>query len=135
VSAGVIALALLALPACGDGAGAPIAEPPPAVRERLLDIADQAAKSNGGQATRVEAAETTRAAANELIGAGVTGPEAVWVQVDAGSGEEFRGIRGGAKGRYLYLVLRQADYVYTDGGMGPIRNDLSRLGDVALLRG
>lgn len=55
------------------------------------------------------------------------------LQVDAGPGQEFRGIRAG-RGRYLYIVMREADYGYTDGGLGSVRTNLSKLGTVLVLR-
>lgn len=128
-----VALVLSLVAACGSGDGS--ASPDGEVRERLLSLADRAAEQNGGRVARVEVVESTRAAANQAIGAGVSGDEAVWVmQIEGEPGDPFLGIRSGKPGRYIFSVLRQSDYVNTDGGMSQQPTDLSQLGEVTVLR-
>ena len=50
-----------------------------------------------------------------------------------GAGSGPRGAAA-AKGDYVTMVLRAADFERTDGGLGPRATDLAALGDVQVLR-
>ena len=122
--------------ACGSHAGS-VRD---ATTERLLAVADQAAKRDGGEAKRVEAVRTTRGTAADLTGhSNQNQGEDVWVvQV---SGDHFRcdlcSHPYGATaptGDYITIVLRASDFEGTDGGLGP-KTDLSAFGEVRVLRG
>jgi hypothetical protein len=136
------ALAVLLSPsACGSQTASPAANGDDATRTRLLAAADTAAKSNGGEAKRVEGVETTRGKAADLTGhSNLDQSEDIWVvQV---SGDHYIcgacSMPPGAtapKGDYITMVLRASDFESTDGGLGPHSTDLAALGDVQGLRG
>jgi hypothetical protein len=136
VVAAVVALIFL-VAACGSGNGKAEASP---AGERLLAAADAAAKSNGGEARRVEVVKTTRGEAADFTGRGTQAQaEEVWVvQV---SGDDYTcdlcSRPPGAsspKGRFITLVLRASDYEGTDFGMSPTATDLAKFGEVEVLR-
>jgi hypothetical protein len=133
-----VALALLA-PACGSGSTTRFAEGDQ-VRERLLAAADAAAEANDGEARQVEAVKTTRGIAADVTGhSNQAQDEEVWVVQVSGDAYTCKFCSGppGAKtptGRYLTLVLRASDFEGTGSGIGPNGSDLSRFGDVEVLR-
>jgi hypothetical protein len=113
--------------------------PDESVRHRLLAAADHAAAASNGNAGRVEAVESTRSKANELL-SGATGmsDEDVWVvQVEGVFVCTVCHHPPGAAaptGHFITMVLRQSDFESTDSGIGPQKSDLSKLGDVTVLR-
>jgi hypothetical protein len=129
------------LAGCGTQAGAVEAsDVPEQVRTRLLAEADSAAEGNGGQASRVEAVQTTRRQAERLAGSESNQPDVpVWVvQV---SGDDYscdacsRPLGAEAPvGDYLTLVLTTETYDGTSFGISPRPAELASVGEVEVLR-
>jgi hypothetical protein len=119
--------------------GASISPKDKPVTAKLLAAADAAARSNGGEAKRVEVVQTTRGKAANLTGHGSQNQgEAVWV-VQVSGDHYVCGLcsNPGAtvpKGDYITIVLRVSDYEDTDGGLESRATDLAAMGDVQVLR-
>lgn len=118
---------LLSLSACGSQSATLAAHRSDSTNGRLLAAADAAAKSNGGEARRVEAVETTRGKAADLTGhSNLDQSEVVWVvQV---SGDHYVcgacSMPAGAtapKGDYITMVLRASDFESTTVASGAMR--------------
>jgi hypothetical protein len=134
-----IAAVLLAVAACGTASGGSLSRSD-VPKDKLLAVADRAAEANGGKARYVEAVATTRGTAADLTGhSNQNQDEQVWVvQV---SGDNYacnvcsRPFGATApSGKYLTIVLRASDFQSTDSGIGPGATDLSKLGEVEVLR-
>lgn len=145
----LIPLLVAALTACGSGTGdgVPRSGPVPATAasedehvERLLELADEAAERNGGEAKLVEAVRTTRRAAEGLSGSASNQPDVpVWVVQVSGTDYSCDGcsVPQGAeapRGRYLTLVPTVDTYEGTSFGISPRPKDLAALGPVEVLR-
>ena len=130
---------LLAVAACGtSSAGSGLGSDVP--KDKLLAAADRAATNNGGEAKYVEAVKTTRGTAADLTGhSNLDQGEPIWVvQV---SGDDYTcnvchhpSGASAPRGKYITIVLRASDFESTDGGLGPSATDLTKLGDVQVLR-
>lgn len=136
----VVAMCLTA--ACGDGSVQLAPGVDGEVRQRLLAAADRAAKANDGEAKRVEAVKTTRGTADDLTGSsGDRRNQEVWVIQVSGTNYSCKGCSrpmgarvDTSKFRFITLVLTASDYAGTDFGIGPRPTDLSRYGEVEVLR-
>ena len=137
----VVALALvgLLLTACGSE-DAPATQQGDGHKDRLLALADEAARGNGGEAKVVEAVKTTRRAVERMEGSSSNQPDVpVWVVQVSGSDYTCGAcsIPVGAKapiGSYLTLVPTVGAYETTSFGIHASRQDLASLGEVEVLR-
>lgn len=131
-------VAMLLVASCGSGTGGGVIGD--SERDRLLAAAEAAADANSGKARRVEVVKTTRGEAADLIGHSnqAQAEEVYVVQV---SGDDYtchvcRRPPGASspKGRFITVVLRAGDYESTGSGLGPTATDLTRFGEVEVLR-